>query len=163
MLPNGQQERLYKFCQANTVIKAAEWCEETLKVVTSKSAVGRFLKWYESQKWVDDVKQLADEFRENLRLRPGFKEDGRAVMDAAQVFFETQVMKTRDAKLFVSLKKVQNKEQTLRLDREKFEFDAAKACLNALPALKAIASDKSLDENAKLTAVREKLFGEVPE
>lgn len=54
-------------------------------------------------------------------------------------------------------------QKQLQLAREKFEFDAAAAALKELPALKKIAGDRSLDQQAKLRAVRERLFGEVPE
>ena len=54
-------------------------------------------------------------------------------------------------------------QQQLSLDREKFEFDAAKRALAELPALKQIAADQSLDDGAKLLAVRQRLFGVTPE
>jgi hypothetical protein len=50
----------------------------------------------------------------------------------------------------------------VQLEREKFEFDAAKAALAKLPELKSIQDDRGLDEDAKLLAVRERLFGVVP-
>ncbi|HEX7860811.1 MAG TPA: hypothetical protein VF773_10820, partial [Verrucomicrobiae bacterium] len=53
--------------------------------------------------------------------------------------------------------------QRLTLDRDKFQFDAAAACLKKLPELKAIASNTKLDHDAKLTQIRMHLFGVVPE
>lgn len=49
--------------------------------------------------------------------------------------------------------------EKLTLDRQKFEFDAAKACLEKLPELKAIATDKGLDSQQRIEQVRMKLFG----
>lgn len=54
------------------------------------------------------------------------------------------------------------KEAELSLAREKFEFDAAKAALKELPALRKIASDNSLNDQDKLTQVRLRLFGSAP-
>lgn len=56
---------------------------------------------------------------------------------------------------------VRAKEKELSLARDRFEFDAAKACLQALPSLKRIAGDKALDMTDKIDAVRATLFGEV--
>lgn len=64
------------------------------------------------------------------------------------------VLKSRDQALDL---------EQLRLDREKFEFDAARACLSKLPELKVIGADDSLDEDAKIRAVRERIFGRLPE
>jgi hypothetical protein len=49
------------------------------------------------------------------------------------------------------------------LDRDKFQFDAATACLKALPALKAISADKKLSESEKTQMFMEKLFGAKPQ
>jgi hypothetical protein len=70
------------------------------------------------------------------------------------VFFViSQALKIRDQDL---------KQSDLALKRDKFQFDAAKACLKQLPALKAIAGDNSLDQNGKINAIRQKLFGTLP-
>jgi len=55
------------------------------------------------------------------------------------------------------------KADQLRLDRERFEFDAAKAALAALPDLRAIAADKSLNENDRIDSIRRRLFGQIPD
>jgi hypothetical protein len=54
------------------------------------------------------------------------------------------------------------KAAALSLDRSKFEFDAAKAAMAALPALLAIKRDTSLTEDDKLEQARLKLFGSTP-
>lgn len=52
--------------------------------------------------------------------------------------------------------------QQLSLDREKFQFDAAKACLKQLPQLRAIAAAPAINETDKIQAVRKLLFGTLP-
>ena len=42
-------------------------------------------------------------------------------------------------------------------------FDAARACLDHLEQLRAIQNDGALDDSARIRAVREALFGVVPE
>lgn len=68
-----------------------------------------------------------------------------------------------DQQIALKKQEAERKEKELTLAREKFQFDAAAACLKQLPALKLIASNPKLDDQAKLRAVREKLFGDLPE
>ena len=68
--------------------------------------------------------------------------------------------------LFMLLQKSRDQElkaETLKLDREKFEFNAAEQALVALSDLQQIARNPSLDERAKITAIRQRLFGQLPE
>lgn len=65
-------------------------------------------------------------------------------------------------KLMIAWKKANAQAEELSLAREKFEFDAAKAALKQLPALRKIASDNSLNDQDKLTQVRMALFGSAP-
>ena len=46
------------------------------------------------------------------------------------------------------------------LDREKWEFDVARTCFNHHAELQALVANKSLDEDARLQAIRRSLFGE---
>jgi hypothetical protein len=55
------------------------------------------------------------------------------------------------------------KERELGLAMDKFQFDAAKACLAVLPELKVISQDKGLSEPEKVQQIRLKLFGVVAE
>lgn len=54
------------------------------------------------------------------------------------------------------------KERELGLALDKFQFDAAKACLALLPELKVISQDKGLSEPEKVQQIRLKLFGVLP-
>lgn len=52
------------------------------------------------------------------------------------------------------------KEEQLRLAREKFEFDAAKAAMEKASHIRSISTDDSLSADEKISAVRAALFGE---
>lgn len=54
------------------------------------------------------------------------------------------------------------KHEALELDRDKFEFSAARSALEHLEDLRSIQADASLDSDAKLEAVRRRLFGAAP-
>ena len=59
----------------------------------------------------------------------------------------------------VSLRESGTKAEALKLLREKFEFDSAKAAMAQLPRLQAIVGNSNLDEDQKIAAVRAALFG----
>ena len=77
-------------------------------------------------------------------------------------FFTILSMRKRDTKSFVSLLRSQKDREALRLEREKFEFDAAKAALAKLPELLALTRDTSLSDDDRLEQARLKLFGSTP-
>jgi hypothetical protein len=91
---------------------------------------------------IDALKQKAFELSINPGANPG---------DVKNLFM--LVLKARDQDL---------QKQELAFNRQRFEFDAAKAALAQLPALRQIAGDRSLDSDARLLAVRKKLFGDAP-
>ena len=51
------------------------------------------------------------------------------------------------------------KEEQLRLDREKFEYNAAKKAMEFAAEIKTVAADDGLDDDEKIQKVREALFG----
>jgi hypothetical protein len=53
--------------------------------------------------------------------------------------------------------------EKLNLERAKFEFSAAEACLAKLPELKTISGNSKLSQEDKITAIRRALFGQLPE
>jgi len=69
----------------------------------------------------------------------------------------------RMMKPVVQFARLQQLDKQISLDRAKFEFDAAKACLARLPELKAISTDKGLTQAQQVEQIRLKLFGELPE
>jgi len=111
----------------------------------------------------------ANEIAKEAESTPG-QFDAATINSLKQKAFELSInpgADPRDVKsLFMLVLKARDQElseQQLKLDREKFEFDAASAALKKLPELKAIAGNKSLSEGDKLTQIRLKLFGDVPE
>lgn len=72
--------------------------------------------------------------------------------------------KNRTAALRALLKRADQKlnRELFTLDREKFEFNAARACLTHLPFLKQISAHKGMTEEEKIQAVRKRLWGAPP-
>ena len=99
---------------------------------------------------------------------PAYEEQKRHLV--SQKLFTLATDADCDPKLLVLIRaleldadKVRNKEEDLKLRRDRFEFDAAKAALKHLDALRAIKSNKSLDQGERLKQARLQLFGVTPE
>ena len=65
----------------------------------------------------------------------------------------------RAAELELKDRAQKTKDETLRLAREKFEYDAAKKAMELAAEIKTVAADDALDDDEKIRKVREALFG----
>lgn len=66
-------------------------------------------------------------------------------------------------KELVALRNIDLKAKDLRLQQDKFEMDVAKLATKYAAELKSIAGDKTMNDDAKIDAVRRRLFGAIPE
>lgn len=110
----------------------------------------------------------AEEIATEVARSPG-KFDAATIDRLKQMTFEMSLQPQPDAgklrDVFMLVLKARDQdldEKQLQLSMDKFQFDAAKACLAHLPALREIAKDPGMDDAAKLQAVRKRLFGEAP-
>jgi hypothetical protein len=87
---------------------------------------------------------------------------------AGQIAFEKslegkKVVDTRTLgellKILITARKEDLGIQKLRLERDKWEFDAARACRQHMSEIQAITKDDYLDEDAQVLAIRRRLFG----
>jgi hypothetical protein len=172
-LPEEQQAQLAEWLLSGLPYhKAKALLEKEFHVVTSLAALSAFWDEVCTPGLLARRQQAvstADEIAEEARAKPG-NFDAATIDAIKQKAFELAVSPRaapRDVKsLFMLITKNRDqtlKEQQLKLDRERFEFSAAKAALAQLPALRHIAGDKSLDNDSKLLAVRQALFGETPQ
>ncbi len=117
----------------------------------------RFRGWLEDQ----DVRNAqAERAQENERRlieqHPDWSLDRIREEVLKQSYFET--LASGDFKLGLKTVRADQNERILELDREKFEFDAAKACLAKLPELKAISEKPKLSDEEKTKAIQQILF-----
>ena len=63
--------------------------------------------------------------------------------------------------LLIAARKDEREAGKFSFEREKWEVDVARLCFDHHAELQAIAGDKSLDEDARLLAIRHRLFGPV--
>jgi len=108
----------------------------------------------EAQRMQDDERRLSEQFGDTLT-----KDQIREKVLSASY---ARTLATGDFKLGLATIKQDVNAQSASLDRDKFQFDAAKACLAKLPELKAISTNKELSEDQKLEQARLALFGSAP-
>jgi hypothetical protein len=131
-------------------------------IVTSHSRLVLFREWQIEQNRLAANEQTALAFVQDLK-QMGKVTTAEEEMEAGQRFFTRLAMSQQDNLGFVRILREQTRREQTSIDRQKFEFDAAKAALKVLPELKVIAADNSLDDSAKIDKVREKLFGTLAE
>lgn len=125
------------------------------------SQLTRFRDWVDDQLKLDlEAERQADDERRLLEENPNIsKEELREKLLMAAY---RRANASGDFKLGLAAMKQDKSLSELSLDRDKFQFDAAKAALAVLPELLAIKRDSSLTEDAKLEQARLKLFGTLP-
>lgn len=128
---------LSKVSQSASSANAQMEAVEHLKAQYSEALMGR-------------VSQLA--FEASLKGETFDLETLKGFMEIAALEIKTKT----DAK------KINQKDEEITLQRDKFQFDAAKACLKELPSLRQISANPALNENDKINAVRARLFGQLP-
>jgi hypothetical protein len=174
-LPRNQREALeeWLFEENLSYQDAKKRLWQDFNVSTSRSGLERFYARVNQRRL---LQRIMDSSQTAAAVKEKFDESKAPIESAlkkmlAQLAFEMSVSgKAVDPETFVAISglvlKAQEQElkkQAIELQRDRFEFDAAEACLKKLPELKSIAANGSLDQHAKLRAIREKLFGEVPD
>lgn len=126
------------------------------------SRLSEFWRWLSEQQEIraanDSVRNIREIFEE-VMPGAGAEETHRFLVR----FLSAQGFGQKDHKLLKFVTVETRKAIEIEHEREKFEFDAARAALKCLPQLKSISTDKTLDEPARLNAARKHLFGTTPE
>lgn len=173
-LPENQLLALeeWLFEEQLTYDQALERLHLDFNVRSSRSALGRFYKRVNKQRVLEGIgasTNTAAQVEEKFKQNPA---DMYAALlkRVGQIAFDQSIeLKEHDpeviynfTKLLIAGRKEELRAQAIALQRDRFEFDAAKACLKKLPELRAIAQDNKLDQDAKLKQIRLKLFGTLP-
>lgn len=129
---------------------------------TSKSALSDFLQWYSFREQREKNEATVEALLLDLKsANPEWTPD--QIQTAGQSFFTALALQQQDPQQWLWIQQTNLKREQLSLDKNKFEFDAAKACLAKLPQLKAISTNKELSDDQKLEQARLALFGSAPQ
>ena len=138
-------------------------------IQVSAAELKEFIAWWRWREWFADLARHARLFEEELAQLPPTLAPGE-VARWATLKFELEASRKGKGEEFARIETLRQRAEAetgrhalrrelLDLQRERFEWDAARACLAYLPALQAIASEASLDDWAKIDRIRELLFG----
>ena len=153
----------------------------------SDSSYSDFRSWQLRQRLMDRLNQIAEDDEAQLKDQfPGLSRD--RIRDAAikrtyatadlleDPDFTLRVIKVDQAETTGRFKAELDQEKLKlariaeeraasehRLAREKFEFDAAQAARKFAAEIKIISANSKLNESQKINAIRERLFGALPE
>lgn len=157
-LPEERQAALAEFLRDHGLEEARAWLRKD-GIQTSAAAISEFLNWYQLKLALEKNESAAMQMIEDLKAaNPGIADE--ALFMAGQRFFSLTAVAQQDSLAWKRAQDAMAKRETVVVMRARFEFDAAKACLAALPDLKSIEADNGLDERAKIERVRVRLFGE---
>ena len=178
LLPEDLQAEIAIRCQQPgqswKVIRA--WIKSEHGVdVRSDTALSDWLPWYHSRLRAREREQKIQGILDTeKRLNPGLTD--AQLFSIGQRFFSELAVAEEDATTWAVVQRseserlkreqkdreIQQREEALKLDREKFEFNAAESCLKHLPELRSIATKPGLSSNERIQEIRQRLFGVLP-
>lgn len=176
-LPKNQQAQLeeWLFDENISYKEASKRCGEILQI-SPAPAPSALSGWYQrvaQRRMMDRIaasRSNANLVVDQLKKNPAKTYEALTGMIAQMAFEQSMkgekmdlAMLTDLSNLTLSNRSLDLKEKEISLKRDRFEFDATKAALKQLPALRKIAADNLLSETDKLTKARQLLFGELPE
>jgi len=163
-LPRARQEELFRYCETQSLKKTVQWLAKA-GVKTSQPALTRFRRWFHRRRMREDQLAFAREMiAQRRRDDPHISEEevarfgrnvfARLAIDAEdeRAWARQQLVRQREIKLELEQARV-------KLARQKFTFDAAKACMEHFPAIKAVMINSTLSEPEKIKRIEQALFG----
>jgi hypothetical protein len=177
-LPEERQLEIFELLKEKSLAAARQHLRED-GIRVSLQTLSEFYSWYALRMSLREAESDTENLLELIKQdAPELPEERLAAIGNA--LFNLRAIKSQDPKMFLAFqtarhnaemdrlkfeqkeREIAQREKGLQLEREKFEFDAAKACLEKLPELKVIAAS-DVDENTKIEQIRLRLFGQLPE
>ena len=175
-LPKYQADELEEWLfDADPILtwgQAVKRIKEEFKVSVSKPTVRR---WYAKTEQRRSVASIADSMKDSNEVLAQFEKHPHDTYKAVlfllgKYAFELARKEGRKdptlidlTKLIITAKREERAVDQLKLARDKFQFDGARSALREADWLKEIQANTALDDEAKLQAVRLKLFGSAAE
>ncbi len=186
-LPEESRDRIFAMLNEKSYAECVKAVESDFGIRCSEKALRSFRDWHFAQRRLDNLGRFIENTQAAYqKMNPAaskeqIREMGIALFMAeaansgdsegfyqlANLELAERTAKTKAEierqKLELSKRRADTTDEALKLEREKFEFDAAKACLAKLPELKTISGNSRLTETEKVQQIRLKLFGELPQ
>lgn len=169
------RDELFKLLSEDGM-KSAVWRQEVKKRfgfwLSADSQVTRWRRWVidmMDQELLNDQMDLrAERYRSD---NPGASDE--EVRQAGIRYFMEQARARGDADVFLKVvdrdlaersakTKAKFKDRELTLGEQRFQWDAAEACLKELPFIKKVATNTGMSQTERIEAVRKRLWGAAP-
>ena len=166
-MPEEQQAAVIEWLSKESLESTRQRVAREYDIKTSWAALSEFREWWNLREQFKRTQNTTEDLVELQRqLDTGLSEE--QIQEYGQRVFSLLALKTEDPDVWDSTQKIGLKRREIELNREKLElerqrwqFDAAKAVLVKFDEIRAIRDDGTLDEDARLDRVRERLFGVV--
>jgi hypothetical protein len=137
-LPLDQQEKLFALLRKTSYEKALPIVAKEFGVRTSSGALSQFFSWYPLSRRLEQAKSFADTITAQIKANPHLNLDAEKISAVGQIAFEAQALAEQDPKLYVSMRKLRQKDaglalasknQELRLKQYEDKIAAARSAL----------------------------------
>lgn len=155
-LPAERQAAIAEYMAAKSLIETRDWLKAD-GIKTSVTSLSEFGSWYYLRRQLTRNESTVEELLKNLSATNPDWSPGQ-IQEAGQAFFTALALQQQDSEAWVRTQGLALKRQELALARDKFEFDAAKACLARLPELQAVSTRPKLNDEEKAIAIQQILF-----
>jgi hypothetical protein len=158
------QEQLFEYNETHSNVATVKWAARR-GVKASCSSIARFRRWFVRRRMREDHlaftrEMIAQQRRDDPHIseeelaRFGRKVFARLAIDAEDgpEWSRQQLVRQREIRLELELARV-------KLARQKFEFDAAAACLKHFAAVKVVVNSSGLTEPQKIERIHQAMWG----
>jgi hypothetical protein len=134
--------------------EVAARCHQELGVRIAANCIGVYCRQEQGVR----SRQKADAGQGYEALLEGLNRVALRAVERAEIGKDPRVL-AEFARVLVSARQEANHSLRASTTRERFEFDAATACLAHQAKVQSIASDEALDDSQRILKIREELFG----
>jgi hypothetical protein len=161
-LPPEQRAKVdgWLFDDQLTYGEVAERCRQELGVELDTASVGRYCRQEQGRrpKPADDPLPMVDPGSRYVTLLESMSEKALRAVWKLELESDPKAI-AEFARVLVAARQEANQALRAATTREKFEFDAATACLIHQVKVSSIAADEALDDGERILKIREELFG----
>ena len=171
-LTGDRQTEIAEHALAHTLKETLAWLKAD-GIRISSGNLSRWLSSWQLSQVFQRSEDSAQEFKTWLaKEQPALSEE--QLDQRAALMFQFEAVKAGDAETWLAIASARQKgkhdaaklalqERQFNLDREKFELDVVARARESAKEIRAIEGNHKLSESAKITAIRQRLFGALPE
>lgn len=151
-----RQAQIVEWSRTLTLHQLKDRVKKELGVETNTTSLSEFLSYWHLSQHLEQAAGFASELKQTLEKLPELKLDEEQISSAAQVVFELEAAKGRDAKTFVALRRLRHRDRIIANDSRRIALLEKKAA-QAEEAEKTV-KDETLSPEERMNRMRQ-IFG----